>query len=92
MSRLGHCFSQLGTRFNYSTSLLVLKAKQFAEGSIRKLVKDARDQGGATVAEYALVLAIVVVGLILVLGQLGETLREKILDVVDRLKDAPTSP
>ncbi|MBE3519149.1 MAG: Flp family type IVb pilin [Firmicutes bacterium] len=56
------------------------------------VVRHGKDQRGATVAEYALVLAIVVVGLILVLGQLGETLRGKILDVVDRLKDAPTSP
>jgi hypothetical protein len=38
------------------------------------------------------VLAIVVVGLILVLGQLGEALREKILEVIDQLKGAPTYP
>ncbi|HHY34249.1 MAG TPA: Flp family type IVb pilin [Firmicutes bacterium] len=92
MSKVGHCFSKLRVRFSYRTSLLVLKAKRLAEEGIRELVKGTRGQRGATVAEYALVLAIVVVGLILVLGQLGETLREKILDVVDRLKDAPTSP
>lgn len=92
MYKLAHCFSRLGTMFNYRSSLLVIKAKRFAERRIRMVVRHGKDQRGATVAEYALVLAIVVVGLILVLGQLGETLRGKILDVVDRLKDAPTSP
>lgn len=89
---MGRCLSRLGMKCNYKALLLVLKAKSFAKKGIVKLTRGMREQRGATVAEYALVLAIVVVGLILVLGQLGETLREKILDVVDRLKDAPTSP
>lgn len=51
-----------------------------------------RADRGATVAEYALVLAIVVVGLILVLSELGEALREKISAVVDQIRNAPTIP
>lgn len=51
-----------------------------------------RADSGATVAEYALVLAIVVVGLILVLSELGEALREKISAVVDQIRNAPTIP
>lgn len=59
---------------------------------LRKLSTGQRAESGATVAEYALVLAIVVVGLILVLSELGEALREKISAVVDQIRNAPTIP
>ena len=46
------------------------------------------DETGATVAEYALVLVLVSVAVIGVLGQLGGTLRTKILDIMTQLGGA----
>jgi Flp pilus assembly pilin Flp len=46
------------------------------------------DERGATVAEYALVLVLVAVALIVVLGDLGEALELKIQSVIDRLTTA----
>ena len=49
---------------------------------LRRLLKDDR---GATVAEYALVLVLVAVALIGVLTTLGDALRNRIQDVIDKL-------
>jgi len=92
VSNKGFCFSRFKGAFDRYTLPLFLRAKDLCEGNIRKMAGRVSDKRGATVAEYALVLAIVVVGLILVLGQLGEALREKILEVIDQLKGAPTYP
>ncbi len=46
-----------------------------------------RGEEGATVSEYALVLALVTVAVITVLGNLGSTLNAKIQAVIDKLGD-----
>jgi Flp pilus assembly pilin Flp len=43
------------------------------------------DEEGATVAEYALVLALVVISLVAVLSALGQTLQDKIYAIIDSL-------
>lgn len=48
----------------------------------------ARSQGGATTAEYALVLALVVIVLIGALSTLGGALNSRLLDIVDQLNQA----
>jgi len=47
-----------------------------------------REQKGATTAEYALLLALIVVMLIGALSSLGEALRDKLLEIVDSLTSA----
>ncbi|HHW19069.1 MAG TPA: Flp family type IVb pilin [Firmicutes bacterium] len=48
-----------------------------------------KDQKGATVAEYALLLALVVIALIGVLGELGTALQGKIRAIIDQIKTTP---
>lgn len=49
-----------------------------------------RDERGATIAEYAILLAVVVVALIVVLGQLTDALEEKLLEIITEIGNAPT--
>ncbi len=51
-----------------------------------------RREEGATVAEYALILAVVVTGLILVLGSLREKLAAKITEIMNQIDSAPVGP
>lgn len=53
-----------------------------------RLCSVPRDESGATVAEYALVLVLVSIAVIGVLGELGGTLRTKILDIMEQLGGA----
>ncbi len=53
---------------------------------LSRISRIASEERGATVAEYALVLVLVTVAVIGVLGQLGDTLRDKILDIVEELE------
>ncbi len=46
------------------------------------------DERGATTAEYALLLALVVVILITTLSQLGAELNSKLLDIIAQLREA----
>lgn len=58
------------------------------ETALTRFKKVFSDDRGATVAEYALVLVLVAVALIMVLGELGATLELKIESVIDKLNDA----
>ncbi|HHY11494.1 MAG TPA: hypothetical protein GX529_02575 [Firmicutes bacterium] len=46
---------------------------------------------GATIAEYAILLAVVVVSLILVLGQLTAALKEKLVEIIGKIQSSPTN-
>lgn len=46
-------------------------------------------EGGATVAEYALVLVLVTVAVITVLGELGDALNAKIRAIISSLSSTP---
>jgi len=64
---------------------LYLRAK-FVKDVLMERVKDAlKRQDGATVAEYALLLAIVVTALITVLGNLRVALEGKIQSIIDQI-------
>jgi len=56
--------------------------KQRAKERFREL---ARREEGATIAEYALLLAIVVIALITVLSQLSSSLETKISEIISRI-------
>jgi Flp pilus assembly pilin Flp len=58
------------------------------ERLVSRLKEISNDEAGATVAEYALVLVLVTVAVIGVLGELGGTLRTKILQIVNQLGGA----
>lgn len=47
-----------------------------------------RDRSGATTAEYALLLALVVIMLIGTLGTLGQVLNSKLQGIIDQLSQA----
>jgi len=46
---------------------------------------------GATITEYALLLALVVVVLIATLNQLGTTLQARLQEIIDRLSAVPSN-
>lgn len=54
-------------------------------GRLRKIAIFTGDQRGATTAEYALLLALVVVILIGTLSQLGQALNGKLQDIINSL-------
>lgn len=62
-------------------------AKQKASNWFRGLF---RDEEGATIAEYAILLAVVVVALIAILGQLTEALKGKLSQIINEIRQAPT--
>lgn len=62
-------------------------AKQKASNWFRGLF---RDEEGATIAEYAILLAVVVVALIAILGELTHALREKLSQIINEIRQAPT--
>jgi Flp pilus assembly pilin Flp len=51
-----------------------------------------KDRAGTTVSEYALVLALVSVAVIVVLTNLGGALETKIQAVIDKLEAVPVNP
>lgn len=62
-------------------------AKQKASNWFRGLF---RDEEGATIAEYAILLAGVVVALIAILGELTDALRGKLSQIINGIRQAPT--
>ena len=62
-------------------------AKQKASNWFRGLF---RDEEGATIAEYAILLAVVVVALIAILGELTDALRGKLNQIINEIRQAPT--
>lgn len=62
-------------------------AKQKASNWFRGLF---RDEEGATIAEYAILLAVVVVALIAILGELTDALRGKLSQIINGIRQAPT--
>lgn len=62
-------------------------AKQKASNWFRGLF---RDEEGATIAEYAILLAVVVVALITILGELTHALRGKLSQIINEIRQAPT--
>lgn len=62
-------------------------AKQKASNWFRGLF---RDEEGATIAEYAILLAVVVVALIAILGELTDALRGKLSQIINEIRQAPT--
>ncbi|MGB4460698.1 MAG: Flp family type IVb pilin [Bacillota bacterium] len=62
-------------------------AKQKASNWFRGLF---RDEEGATIAEYAILLAVVVVALIAILGELTHALRGKLSQIINEIRQAPT--
>ncbi|MGB4039451.1 MAG: Flp family type IVb pilin [Bacillota bacterium] len=62
-------------------------AKQKASNWFRGLF---RDEEGATIAEYAILLAVVVVALIAILGELTDALWGKLSQIIDEIRQAPT--
>lgn len=62
-------------------------AKQKASNWFRGLF---RDEEGATIAEYAILLAVVVVALIAILGQLTDALWGKLNQIINEIRQAPT--
>ena len=67
---------------------LYAKAWILKQRFITRLRDLGTNQDGATIAEYALVLTMVVIGLIMVLQQLTSTLRSKILEIVNEISNA----
>jgi Flp pilus assembly pilin Flp len=67
---------------------LYTKAWIFKQRVMDRISKLRSSEEGATIAEYALVLTVVVVGLILVLQQLTTTLQSKILEIVTEISNA----
>jgi len=49
-----------------------------------------KEERGATIAEYAILLAVVVVALIAVLGRLTGALEAKLEQIINGIKDVPT--
>lgn len=62
-------------------------AKQKASNWFRGLF---RDEEGATIAEYAILLAVVVVALIAILGELTDALWGKLSQIINEIRQAPT--
>jgi len=62
-------------------------AKQKASNWFRGLF---RDEEGATIAEYAILLAVVVVALIAILGELTDALWGKLNQIINEIRQAPT--
>ena len=71
---------------------LYAKAWIFKQRVIERMRKLRSTEEGATIAEYALVLTIVVIGLIMVLDQLTTTLKSKILEIVTEISNASPNP
>ncbi|MGI6663688.1 MAG: Flp family type IVb pilin [Bacillota bacterium] len=67
---------------------LYVRTRIWWDQALWRLTKLLSDEQGATVAEYALVLVLVAVALIVVLGDLGEALELKIQSVIDKLTTA----
>ncbi|HHV78973.1 MAG TPA: Flp family type IVb pilin [Firmicutes bacterium] len=53
-----------------------------------RLPRLRRDQTGATTAEYALILALVVIVLISTLTELGNVLKAKLIDIINQISSA----
>ncbi|MGE5578774.1 MAG: Flp family type IVb pilin [Bacillota bacterium] len=64
----------------------------FRDRLVSRLREISGDDTGATVAEYALVLVLVTVAVIGVLGSLGDELRDKIQEIVTRLRNVEIEP
>jgi Flp pilus assembly pilin Flp len=71
---------------------LYVKAMNFRKKAVDRLRRLSRDEEGATIAEYAILLAVVVVALIAVLGQLTGALQDKLDLIIKGINDAPTIP
>ena len=52
---------------------------------MERIKKNLESRLGATTAEYALILALVVVALITTLNSLGEVLNEKLVEIITKL-------
>lgn len=68
-----------------SLTMLYLRSQSAIAGAARRIRNALRERDGATIAEYALLLALVVVGLIAVLETLGSTLEQKINEIVTKI-------
>lgn len=70
---------------------LSLSAWMFKQRLIDRFNKLLKKEEGATIAEYAILLAVVVVSLIAILTRLNSALRVKIETIIDEINKAPTS-
>ncbi len=66
---------------------LYVRAQLARRAFVDRIARVLRNDHGATVSEYALVLALVSVAVIVVLGNLGGALESKIQAVIDKLQD-----
>lgn len=71
---------------------LCVRADLALRGVLDRLKGVLRDRAGTTVSEYALVLALVSVAVIVVLTNLGGALEEKISEVITKIQGVPTNP
>ncbi len=71
---------------------LYAQAWVFKQKVMERVSKLRASEAGATIAEYALVLTVVVVGLIMVLQQLTTTLQSKILEIVNEISNVSPNP
>lgn len=66
---------------------LYVRAQLARRAFVDRIARVLRNDHGATVSEYALVLALVSVAVIVVLGNLGGALESKIQAVIDKLQE-----
>jgi len=69
-------------------SILTGYRAQLTNGFQNLLRAKGRRESGATTAEYALLLALVVIILISTLSQLGAELNAKLLEIIEQLREA----
>lgn len=67
------------------------KVKRYVVSRMGSISKMLCAEEGATIVEYILIAAVVVLGLTLVFGYLRDALQEKVEDIIDAIKDAPGS-
>lgn len=68
---------------------LYVRAWMFNLRLKRRINKLFNNEEGATIAEYAILLAVVVVSLIAILGQLGGALEGKIETIINQIDKTP---
>ena len=64
---------------------LFVKASAFGQRIARKVTGFVEKEEGATIAEYAILLAVVVVALITILGQLTSALEGKLSEIINEI-------
>lgn len=66
---------------------LLLRSRYCVEGLIARLSRNLRDESGAGTVEYALLIAVIVIGIIAAASVMFDPLKEFFVGIIEKIKE-----